>query len=566
MRHKLANVLDRIHGRLLAALCLGLLGTLAIWYVGYTTLDTFRTEVDERMDAVYNSMNVALGLQATVLDQIATGEHYFIARDGSTSAAFDSLGAAARGLFGRFAALPGADAATIDSIRALHARIEQSYAEAHRDLEAGRGAEALARAQSAAGMTRQLRAYIRALSNDELQRQDAGSSEIARRMEVRQRSTFVFLLVLVGIVLTFGYLTLRAINMPLTRLVGAANQFGAGDLNVSVNGNMPDEFRVLAGAFTGMADRLRTVVGETVTTAKRIGASASDLSSISEEVAASSGEVSTAMIGITTGAEEQASGLRTVNEALHEMRERAEEIGDTSSRVQVLSDQIRGLAETRKLDVQLALETLLEVQEVVTSSSRSVNQLQEASERITAFAGTIQGIARQTNLLALNAAIEAARAGEHGRGFGVVAEEIRKLADGSSRAADEVATTVKHINKQIADVVLTMSEGSSKVSGVEFKSKQAERAFEEIVAAVAAVREETVKVLAVANENKRIVASVEDTVRLVGQTAESHAASAQQVSAAAEEQSAATEEMSAASVELLHAAERLKELVSGFRV
>jgi methyl-accepting chemotaxis protein len=86
---------------------------------------------------------------------------------------------------------------------------------------------------------------------------------------------------------------------------------------------MPDEFRVLAGAFTGMADRIRVVVGETVSTANRIGQSAADLSSISEEVAASSGEVSTAMIGITNGAEEQAFGLRTVDQALERMREGA---------------------------------------------------------------------------------------------------------------------------------------------------------------------------------------------------------------------------------------------------
>jgi len=515
---------------------------------------------------MHNSTNIALALQATVLDQIATGEHYLLERDAETAVAFDSLGAEARRLFGSFSSLPGVNQHTVDSVRVLHERIEEAYRAARTELNAGRTSQGLAHAHSVAPMNRQLRAYIRALSNSELQRLNAGSAETARRMERQQQSTFVFLLVLIAVVVAFSYLTLRAINMPLTQLVGAANQFGSGDLNVSVNGQMPDEFRVLAGAFTSMADRLRTVVGETVTTAKRIGSSASDLSSISEEVAASSGEVSTAMIGITTGAEEQATGLRTVNEALHEMRERAEEIGNTSDRVQALSDQIRGLAEARKRDVQAALATLLEVQEVVTSSSRAVNQLQAASERITAFAGTIQGIARQTNLLALNAAIEAARAGEHGRGFGVVAEEIRKLADGSSRAADEVAATVKHISRQIEEVVSTMSEGSSKVTGVESRSKQAEQAFEEIVAAVLAVREEAAKVLAVAIENRRIVAKVEETVRQVAQTAESHAASAQEVSAAAEEQSAATEEMSAASVELLHAAERLKELVSGFRV
>jgi methyl-accepting chemotaxis protein len=364
----------------------------------------------------------------------------------------------------------------------------------------------------------------------------------------------------------FGYMTMKAINRPLTRLVDAANEFGGGDLNVSVNGRMPEEFRVLAGAFSGMADRFRTVVGETVSTAKKIGASASDLSSISEEVAASSGEVSTAMVDITTGAEEQAAGLRTIDEALDVMQKRAEEMEVTSERVRDLSDQIRTVAQGKRKEIQRALAALLEVQEVVAKSSHEVDQLQQLSERITTFVETIQGIARQTNLLALNAAIEAARAGEHGRGFGVVAEEVRKLADGSARAADEVASTVKFIQKQIGKVVETMSLGSAKVTGVEEMSKGAEAAFEDIVAAVAEVREAAASVAAAAEENQNAVVGVEKTVRQVGQTAESHAASAQQVSAAAEEQSAATEEMSAASVELLQVAEKLKELVSGFRI
>jgi methyl-accepting chemotaxis protein len=313
-----------------------------------------------------------------------------------------------------------------------------------------------------------------------------------------------------------------------------------------------------------MADRFRNVVGETVSTANRITASASDLSSVSEEVAASSGEVSTAMIDITNGAEEQALGLRSMDEALNRMRQGAAEIDEASEQVRSLSAQIGDVAATRQTDIGRAITMLREVREIVHTSGQEVSELQKASGQITAFVETIRGIARQTNLLALNAAIEAARAGEHGRGFAVVADEVRKLADGSARAADEIEDAVGRIGARIEVAATTMTRGVSQVAGVEGVSRDAELAFEDIVSAVGLVRSAATAVDVAAAENRKAVASVEENVRAVGATAESHAASAQQVSAAAEQQSAATEELSAASVELLHAAERLKELVSGF--
>src|SRR5690606_4095975 len=272
-----------------------------------------------------------------------------------------------------------------------------------------------------------------------------------------------------------------------------------------------------------------------------------------------------AMVGITTGAEEQATGLRAVHGAVGEMRRRAGEIGESSGRVRELGERIAGLAGEKREDLARALSVLLEVREAVRSSTAEVTELAQASDQIDAFVETIQGIARQTNLLALNAAIEAARAGEHGRGFAVVAEGVRKLADGSAKAADEVAGTVRRIRKQIQDVVAAMEAGSTMVAGVEEESKGAERAFEEIIEAVAQVGEAAARVAAVAEESMGVLETIEQTVERVGATAEAHAASAEEVSAAAEEQFAATEEMSAASVELLHAAERLKELVSGFK-
>ena len=550
------------------AFAAGFAGTLAIYYVGSTSLDAFTGEVTERLDELHDRTDLAMKFESAVLDQMRAGQAYLMRPSPSITAEFDSLNATARQLFATYigiGTLTEVEQRQLARVGVLHASLVEQIREAHGARDGGAAELATMRLEALEPGMRELRALVRAVNASEVRKAQQASVTFRTATADRRRLVLGLLIVSTIVSILLAYLAVIAIEKPMTRLVTAANQFGEGDLRVSVNGRMPDEFHVLAGAFTSMAERFRTVVGETVATANRITASASDLSSVSEEVAASSGEVSTAMVDITNGAEEQALGLRTVDEALANMRRRAAEIDQASADVRQVSAQIGELAGTRRQDVRRALELLLDVREVVRASGEQAAELQRASEKITAFVETIQGIARQTNLLALNAAIEAARAGEHGRGFAVVADEVRKLADGSARAADEVATTVRQIRSQIEAVAGTMSEGYAKAAGVEAASKGAEAAFEEIAAAIARVSAAAASVEVAADENRKAVASVEENVKAVGATAESHAASAQEVSAAAEQQSAATEELSAASVELLHSAERLKELVSGFK-
>jgi methyl-accepting chemotaxis protein len=559
---------NRIQGRLMLAFAASFAGTLAIYLAGTLALNQFTDQVTERLDELYRRTDLAMNFEAAVFDQLGAGQRYVFRPRPEVLAEFDSLNVRARQLFAAYTGLDNLteiERSQLARIGQLHARLADEMREAHRERDAGDTETAVLRLDAIEPSLGELRALARTVNASEVRKAEQASVAF-RTATADQRRLVLVLLVLTSLVaLLFATLALRAIEKPMTKLVLAANDFGAGDLRVSLNGNMPEEFRVLAGAFTSMAQRFRTVVGETVDTANRITASASDLSSVSEEVAASSGEVSTAMVDITSGAEEQAVGLRTMDEALANMRRRAAEIDRASEEVRRVSGEIADLAGGKRRDVRRALELLFEVREVVRTSGEQASELQRASEKITTFVETIQGIARQTNLLALNAAIEAARAGEQGRGFAVVADEVRKLADGSARAADEVATSVRLIRSQIEAVAGTMGVGYAKAAGVEEASKGAEAAFEEIVSAVAQVSTAAACVEAAAEENRKAVLSVEQNVRAVGATAESHAASAQEVSAAAEEQSAATQELSAASVELLHAAERLKELVSGFK-
>ncbi|HSJ24212.1 MAG TPA: HAMP domain-containing methyl-accepting chemotaxis protein [Longimicrobiales bacterium] len=559
---------DRIRGQLWLVLTLGALGMLAIYAVSSHSLSRFSEQIGDELGALQDRMELALQLQDTIIDQIHAAQTYLVTREAAALEEAMALSRSAQELQTRLEQTGVSDEVQqqLTTVRAAHTESVRAIVAALEHHEAGNVADAVALMQAQQQPMRGLRVRIRAFTLAEVRRVDQQATSFSLTAATQRQYLAAILAIALIVSLVFAYRTLQAIDRPLHRLVLAANQFGEGDLRVTVDGRMPDEFRILAGAFTGMAQRFRGVVGETVETANRIGQSAADLSGIAEEVAASSGEVSTAMVGITTGAEEQAFGLRTVDHALERMREGAAAIEDSAGEVVAVSGRIADLAEEKRQDVGRALAMLLDLREVVRTAGRQVHELSRASERISAFVGSIQGIARQTNLLALNAAIEAARAGEHGRGFAVVADEVRKLAEASARAAHEVDTTVSQIREQIDGFVTTTDRGFERVAGVEDTSRGAEAAFEDILQAIAQVSEAATRVAQAADANRVAFETVDDAVRNVGAAAESHAASAQQVSAAAEQQSAATQEMSAASVELLMSADRLKELVAGFRV
>ena len=534
----------------------------------FLTVKRLTDRMDERLGSLRHTTEIGSSLESLILNQIAAGERYLVTPCAEIAQQFGDFGRQAheqRRQYKDLKDLSPAEQQEIVKVEGVHSRIEVEYALAHAQRDVGDGGGALARVASIRPQTQELQREIRKISSAQAEKVSVASTQLqdeARKSEL--------VLVLIGLLaaLIAGllvYSTVRGITRPLHGLVMAAEQLGQGDLRVKLDGGMTGEFASLAGAFSGMALQLRNIVGETVSTAERISTFASDLSSISEEVAASSGEVATAMVGIAGGAESQSHGLQATQEALDEMKRRTQEISNASRMVTTLTQQIFEVATRSRQEVTGALARLVEIRDVVQASANQVTELAQTSLQIDRFVETITGIARQTNLLALNAAIEAARAGEHGRGFAVVAEEVRKLAEGSARAAQEVAQNVGAIRQRIEQVVGTMGRGQEKVADVEHVSKGADAALEQILVAVDGVRSAASQVEDAVSRNSAAMGGVETAVAEVSGTSESHAASAEEVSAAAEEQSAATQEMSASSMELLHAAERMRELVSGFQ-
>jgi len=558
-----------LRARLILGLALLIAGVVTGVLVGVFALRLMTRDIDRRVTDM-TAVTATNGLlQNGILTEIAASEAYLASpsaelRDQVRRTGLETHGL--RRLYRGLSGLTGDERALVDSIGRLQASLEVDFGLAHALLDLGRVDEARAAAVRAREPASAITDAIAALGEKEAEAAQNANGALAAAATRRQIILLAVLgfSTLVGIIL--AVVTLRAVESPLAKLVRAAERLGEGDLRPVEPGRMATEFQKLGDAFAVTGERLRGIVQEVVDESERIAGSAGDLSAISEQLAASSGEISTSMLEISSGAEQQAARLNEAGAASQELRAAASENAASAASVAALGEQIRAVAERHRGDVQGAIAALLDVRTVVRESAAEVTTLARASEAVDEFVTLVKRIASQTNLLALNAAIEAARAGEHGRGFAVVAEEVRKLADESASAAEQVSETLQQLREQVARAARTMEDGVIKVQGVESVSQGAARGLDEIVTAVQGVEDAARRVADSAATNQTAAEAIESVASTVSAQASKHAAAAESVTAAAEEQSASTQEMAAAAGEMLAAAERLRKVVAGFRL
>ncbi|HVH67271.1 MAG TPA: HAMP domain-containing methyl-accepting chemotaxis protein [Gemmatimonadales bacterium] len=561
--------LDTIRGIILSGLILLMAGLVATAIAGASSLRRLRAAVENELQDLRASTEVGSGLVTSVLEEMRAAEQYLAAPGDATRRAFQTTSEEAFAYQRRLDALGGPTAEdwfAINRVKQLHAAIQTEYSIAHALRDLGREPEAVAQAATVRAQAAELTRLVRDLSRRQAQKAGQTADRLAAEALERERTlwTLVAALLLGGILLS--RYTLQSVQGPLGRLVTAAERFGAGDLRPVTTGVMPREFRVLADAMQHMADRLRQIVGEVIGESDLIASSAGDLSAVSEQLAASSSEVSTAMVEISGGADHQRAALSSMGTGLEQLRAATGDMAEAAGRAAQLGEEIRTVADRHRGDVAAAGTVLLDVREVVQTTSKQITQLGELSAAIDDFVELIKRISSQTNLLALNAAIEAARAGEHGRGFAVVAEEVRQLADESARAAEAVTRTTGKIREQMEDVTATMAAGQAKVRGIEAVAEGAAHGLGEISAAVELVEQAAARVRAAAQANRETTARLQAQAEQVATRASAHASGAEQVTAAAQQQGASTQQMAAAAGHLLQAAEKLRGLVRGFRV
>ncbi len=366
--------------------------------------------------------------------------------------------------------------------------------------------------------------------------------------------------------MTWGRIFRNRILEPVEKLGEVMGLAAQGDLTVRAPIMRGDELGRLTDDCNDLIESFADIAFGVRRSAESVSAAATELSASSEEINSSAMEISTSVQQIAHGAElqsrkveETTSAVEAIVATVAHVSQRADEasrITKDASRFAAHGEEAAAQAITKIGDVQQAIETL----------GTSIEILGHRSAEIGKIVDVITSIADQTNLLSLNAAIEAARAGESGRGFSVVAEEVRKLAEGSGRAAEQIGELIKEVQGETAKAVKYMEIGTNEVAiGSEVVGRAGDvlREINDAVTRTAVLSDEIATAM---SEQAERTASVDRAMHDIAAVVEENAASAEETAAAAEQQTACMEEVSSSAQELADMAHRLEDSVHAFHL
>ena len=345
-----------------------------------------------------------------------------------------------------------------------------------------------------------------------------------------QTNLLVIAVLAVALVLSFtiSFFLQGIILAPVKKTVAAIQSVASGDFTKRIEINSRDEIGRMAGDFNHLIDKLSGILHEVAANSTRVASAASQLYSNSERMATGAEEVASQAGTVATASEEMAATSHDISNNCHLAAERGSEATrSTSSGAAVVQETVKGMER---------------IADRVKASATTLESLGQRSNQIGEIVGTIEDIADQTNLLALNAAIEAARAGEQGRGFAVVADEVRALAERTTRATKEIGSMIKAIQSETKAAVGAMEEGVNEVEAGTVRAAKSGHALQEILLHIndvtmqvnhiaTAAEEQTATTGEISNNVQQITEVVADTAR----SAQESASSAAQLSQLAEE-------------------------------
>lgn len=389
---------------------------------------------------------------------------------------------------------------------------------------------------------------------------DAIKSEYKTSVGIAVIATLVVVCALAAYVVGKEVNKLSAATSALA--VVAGGNFQGDDLDVDSN----DEIGEVCHSANQMKNDLKVFLRDVAMTAEQLAASAEELTANFSQSSDSIQMVATSAVAMSEGAEQQATNLEDINDKANHMGQDMQSLLSDSEEMQQMAERTQQGVENGRAAVMEAIQKIREMAEQIDNSAKQVVNLGNRAQQIGQIVDTVSAIAAQTNLLALNAAIEAARAGEAGRGFSVVAEEVRKLAEQSGEAAQNIATIIAEIQNDTNLAIQSMKKGNEEVAAGTESVRRTGAEFETIETLIGSLNnnidQSITSIRNNASSTQQIVAEL-DSAKAISQSTTTEA---QNVSAATEEQAATMHEMATAAQMLAELAQKLQNGIAKFKL
>jgi methyl-accepting chemotaxis protein len=380
----------------------------------------------------------------------------------------------------------------------------------------------------------------------------------------------ILVIALIGVVILFlaNYILLNWQLKPLNKLINSFEQLAAGKLGENIlitkTVDKDDEIGKLSKAFNNMVDQFKDVIQNINLASDEVEESSGHLKVVSTEVGNVSTQVAQSINEVASGADNQAASVENINHRIQSLAKDIEKLKDSNQEVETLADQMEDAAAGGKIEMDKVSKQMQKIRNAIQEVAAGISNLESISDEIDEILNIINNIAEQTNLLALNAAIEAARAGEAGRGFSVVADEIRELAEESVSSAGEIRKLVEDVKSETKTASVRMTEGINEIQNGEEVVGSAENSFADIeqkIKNAAAGIDSSIKIVAdVDRYSEEIVGEVSEIASISEQTS----ANTEEVAAASEEQNASIEEIISLADSLAEMSANLNSLVNKF--
>jgi methyl-accepting chemotaxis protein len=359
----------------------------------------------------------------------------------------------------------------------------------------------------------------------------------------------------------------RSISRNLNKVVDITNRISKGELNVEeLKYKGKDEVGQLSESINEMLYKLRNMIQGIAESSNKVDGESNDLKEIASEVQQSSEQIAATMEEMSAGAEEQASSATEIASSISNLTEMINKANLNKEALQISSKDILVVVQDGATQMETSIGAMSQIDDILKNTVLNVKQLSENSQKVSVLVQIINSIAEQTNLLALNAAIEAARAGEAGRGFAVVADEIRKLAEQVRKSVKEITDIVMGIqvgSRQMAD---SLEHGYHKVQEGTRNIQTTGEIFVKINKEIDTMVERINNVSGNLDEislNSETINTAGDHIAAIS---EENSAGIEETVASVEQQNNSMETITENAKSLANSAEILKQLISQFKI